>query len=215
MSDRKKFQQGDLQIFRLRFGLTGAAGGDRGWGATIEGGREMRQARGGAIKPAAARSSPRRRDDEEAHMTTLFAFLHHLMAFTLVAAIAVEFMLIRQPLTPVSARRIVATDAVLGASATVLLVVGLLRVFYFEKGETYYFSSHAFLTKLGLFILLALLSAIPTVEFLSWRPALKAGQLPQPAPKKLRMITGVLHAELAGIVIILLCAAIMARGGWV
>jgi len=29
-------------------------------------------------------------------MTTLFAFLHHLMAFTLVAAIAVEFVLIRQ-----------------------------------------------------------------------------------------------------------------------
>jgi len=148
-------------------------------------------------------------------MTTLLAFLHHLMAFTLVAAIAIEFVLIRQPLTLASARRIVVTDAVLGVSATVLLIVGLLRVLYFEKGATYYFSSHAFLTKFGLFILLALLSAIPTVEFLSWRAALKAGQLPQPAPKKLRMITGVLHAELAGIVIILLCAAIMARGGWV
>jgi len=148
-------------------------------------------------------------------MTTLFAFLHHLAAFTLVAAIAVEFTLIRQPLTLGTARRLLATDAVLGASATVLLIVGLLRVFYFEKGATYYFHSHAFLTKFGLFIVLALLSAVPTVEFLSWRAALKAGQLPQPNPKKLRMITGVLHAELTGIVIILLCAAIMARGGWV
>jgi putative membrane protein len=148
-------------------------------------------------------------------MTTLLAFLHHLMAFTLVAAVAVEFVLIRQPLTLGTARRIVATDAVLGVSATALLIVGLLRVLYFEKGATYYFHSHAFLTKFGLFILLALLSAIPTVEFMSWRVALKAGQMPQPAPKKLRMITGVLHAELTGIVIILLCAAIMARGGWV
>jgi putative membrane protein len=148
-------------------------------------------------------------------MTTLFAFLHHLMAFTLVAAIAIEFVLIRQPLTLWSARRLLATDAVLGVSATVLLVVGLLRVVYLEKGGTYYFGSHAFLTKLGLFIVIALLSAIPTVEFLSWRPGLKAGQLPQLAPKKLRMIAGVLHAELTGIVIILLCAAIMARGGWV
>jgi putative membrane protein len=148
-------------------------------------------------------------------MTTLFAFLHHLAAFTLVAAVAVEFVLIRGELTLSSARRLVATDAVLGAAAMVLLVVGLLRVFYFEKGATYYFHSHAFLTKFTLFILLALLSAIPTVEFLTWRPALKADQLPRPDTKKLRMITGVIHAEFTGIVIILLCAAIMARGGWV
>lgn len=148
-------------------------------------------------------------------MTTLFAFLHHVAAFTLVSAIAVEFVLIRQELTLSSARRLVATDAVLGVAATVLLIVGLLRVFYFEKGATYYFHSHAFLTKFGLFILLALLSAIPTVEFLSWRLALRSGQVPRPDVKKLRMITGVIHAELTGIVIILFCAAIMARGGWV
>jgi putative membrane protein len=73
-------------------------------------------------------------------MATLFAFLHHLTAFTLVACVAVEFMLLRQELTPATARRLIATDAVLGISATALLIVGLLRVFYFEKGATYYFS---------------------------------------------------------------------------
>jgi len=77
------------------------------------------------------------------------------------------------------------------------------------------FQATAFHAKLGLFIVIALFSAIPTFEFLSWRKALKAGQVPQPSAKKLRMVTGVLHAELAGIVAILLCAAIMARGGWV
>jgi putative membrane protein len=30
-------------------------------------------------------------------MSTLFAFLHHLCAFTLVSAVAIEFTLIRQP----------------------------------------------------------------------------------------------------------------------
>src|ERR1700746_3894502 len=125
-------------------------------------------------------------------MTTLFAFLHHLAAFTLVSAVAVEFVLIRQELTAGSARRLIATDAVLGVAAIVLLVVGLLRVFDFEKGATYYFHSHAFLTKFGVFILLALLSAIPTVEFLSWRAALRAGQVPRPDVKKLRMVTGVI-----------------------
>jgi putative membrane protein len=148
-------------------------------------------------------------------MTTFLAFLHHLTAFTLVAAFAVEFALIRQELTVPVARRLIATDAVLAVSATILLVVGLLRVFYFEKGATYYFSSHAFLTKLALFFVVAVLSAVPTLEFLSWRKAVRAGQPPAVSAKKLRLITAVIHGELIGIVIILLCAAIMARGGWV
>src|ERR1700729_4656715 len=83
-------------------------------------------------------------------MSTLFAFLHHLCAFTLVAAVAIEFTLIRQELTLASARRLQVTDIVLGIAAGALLVIGLLRVFYFEKGADYYFHSHAFLTKLSL-----------------------------------------------------------------
>ena len=94
-------------------------------------------------------------------------------------------------------------------------VVGLLRVFYFEKGAAYYFSNHAFLTKLSVFVLLVLLSAVPTVWFLSWRRPLKAGQLPAIDGKKQRMVRGLIHAELTGIVIILLCAALMAKGGLV
>ena len=81
-------------------------------------------------------------------MSTLFAFLHHLAAFTLVSAIAVEFVLIRQELTASTARKLLTTDAVYGVAAGALLVIGLLRVFYFEKGPAYYFSSHAFMAKL-------------------------------------------------------------------
>jgi putative membrane protein len=148
-------------------------------------------------------------------MTTLFAFLHHLCAFTLVSALAIEFALIREVLTPSTARRLQVTDLVLGISAGALFVVGLLRVFLFEKGASYYFHSHAFLTKFSLFIILGLLSIIPTMEFLSWRAALTAGQVPVMEAKKKRLVTAIIHAELASIVIIVLCAAIMARGGWV
>jgi putative membrane protein len=104
---------------------------------------------------------------------------------------------------------------VLGIAAGALLVVGLLRVFLFEKGADYYLHSHAFHAKLSLFVVVGLLSIIPTMEFLSWRGALKAGQVPAINAKKLRRVTAVIHGELLAIVIILLCAAIMARGGWV
>jgi putative membrane protein len=148
-------------------------------------------------------------------MSTLFAFLHHLCAFTLVSTVAIELTLIRQELTLSSARRLQVTDLVLGIAAGALLVVGLLRVFFFEKGASYYFHSHAFLAKFSLFIIIGLLSIIPTVEFLSWRGAVKSGQVPVIEAKKKRLMTGVIHGELLAIVIILLCAAIMARGGWV
>jgi putative membrane protein len=148
-------------------------------------------------------------------MSTLFAFLHHLCAFTVVSAVAIEFVLIRSELTLSSARRLQVTDLVLGIAAGALLFVGLLRVFFFEKGPDYYWHSHAFLTKFSLFVVMALVSIIPTVEFLSWGNALKAGQVPAISAKKLKRVTAVIHGELAAIVIILLCAAIMARGGWV
>jgi putative membrane protein len=148
-------------------------------------------------------------------MSTLFAFLHHLCAFTLVAALAIEFALIRMELTLVSARRLQVTDLVLGIAAGLLLVIGLLRVFFFEKGAVYYWHSHAFLTKFGLFVVVGLLSIIPTVEFLSWRAAIRAGQVPVMDAVKRKRVTMVIHIELAAVVIIILCAAIMARGGFV
>jgi putative membrane protein len=148
-------------------------------------------------------------------MSTLFAFLHHLCAFTLVAALAIEFTLIRQELTLASARRLRVTDLVLGISAGAVLIVGLLRVFFFEKGAAYYWHSHAFLTKFSLFVIVGLLSIIPTMEFLSWRRAISAGQVPVMEASRRKRVSMIIHIELAAVVIILLCAAIMARGGWV
>jgi putative membrane protein len=147
-------------------------------------------------------------------MIVLFAFLHHLAAFTVVAAVALEFVLLRGELTVWSARRLQVADMVLGIAATLLLLVGLARVFWFEKGATYYFHNHAFLGKLSLFILVALLSIVPTVEFLSWRKAVKAGEVPVVAAAKLKRVRMIVHIELAAIVLILLFAAMMAKGGW-
>jgi putative membrane protein len=132
-----------------------------------------------------------------------------------VSAVAIEFVLIRSELTMSSARRLQVTDLVLGIAAGALLIVGLSRVFFFEKGASYYFHSYAFLTKFLLFIVVGLLSIIPTMEFLSWRGVLTAGQVPAISAGKLKLVTAVVHGELLAIVIILLCAAIMARGGWV
>ena len=146
-------------------------------------------------------------------MIVLFAFLHHLAAFILVSAIAIEFVLLRGELTLWSTRRLQVADMILGIAAGVLLIAGLARVFWFEKGAAYYFHSHAFLTKFGLFVVVALLSIVPTLEFLSWRAAVRRGELLVVNAAKLKRVRMIVHIELAAIVLILLCAAIMAKGG--
>src|SRR5262245_45613664 len=118
-------------------------------------------------------------------MYSLFAFLHHLAAFTLVATLAIEFVLIRGALTFDCARRLRLTDLIYGVSAGILLVVGFLRVFYFEKGASYYFHSTPFIAKISLFVIVGLLSIYPTIEFASWGRAVKQGAVPVVDPAKI------------------------------
>lgn len=145
-------------------------------------------------------------------MAALFAFLHHMAAFTLVAALAVQFVLLRDEVTVGSARKLRAIDAVYGLSAVVLLVVGLGRVFHFEKGATYYFHTWTFVAKLSLFVLVGLLSILPTRAFRSWRGAVQQGQAPQVTAQQLQRLRSIVHIELIGVVLIILCAALMAKG---
>jgi putative membrane protein len=63
-----------------------------------------------------------------------------------------------------------------------------------------------------LFVVVAVLSIVPTLEFASRRGPLKVGKPPTIGAKKLRLIRAILHLELVGVVSILLFAALMARG---
>ena len=144
--------------------------------------------------------------------SALFAFLHHAAAFLLVAVVMVELVLMRGEITVATARTLLRMDSVYGVSAMVLLIVGFIRVFYTEKGAAYYFHSAPFLAKLVLFLIVGLLSIVPTVKFLGWRKAVKAGQAPAVDDATRRRIRMIVHIELTLLFLIMLCAALMARG---
>ncbi len=146
------------------------------------------------------------------HASALMAFLHHVAAFSLVGALAAEVVLFKPPLTLVHARRLQRADQTFGAAATVLLIVGLLRVIYFEKGASYYFTNAFFLAKFSLFILAGLISIYPTMLFISWNKALKQGNIPDIAPQAAKRARMCMMLELTAILGILLCAPFMARG---
>jgi putative membrane protein len=145
-------------------------------------------------------------------MAYLLAFLHHVAAFTLVAALAIELVLVNRDVDIGDVRRIALADLAFGISAGVVLLVGLLRVFYFEKGPTYYFHDLAFIAKLSSFVAVGLLSIYPTVTFLSWRRLSMHGTIPADVGARVPVLRRIMKWELIGIVLILLCAALMARG---
>lgn len=145
-------------------------------------------------------------------MSALFAFLHHVAAFALVGALTVELVLIRGELTVRTARALRLADLIYGVSAAAVLTVGLLRVFLTEKGPGYYFHSVPFIAKLSLFAIVGLLSIYPTAQFLSWRAVVKRGAVPVVDPARLRAIRAVIHWEIVGLVALVFCAALTARG---
>lgn len=145
-------------------------------------------------------------------MPALFAFVHHAAAFALVSALVLELVLVREELTLRTARLLPKADMVFGISAGVLLAAGLARVVYFEKGASYYFHDAPFLAKFSLFLIVGLISIYPTVIFLSWRKSTHEGKVPSTTPGQLRALRSVIHLELVGVVLILLFAALMAKG---
>jgi putative membrane protein len=145
-------------------------------------------------------------------VSALMAFLHHCAAFALVAALAVEVALFRPPLSVPEARRLQRTDLTFGVAAGAVLVIGALRVAYFEKPSAYYLHDAFFIAKLAAFLAAGLISIYPTITFLSWNAALRSGRAPEVSAARTRGVRICLMLELTLILVILACAALMARG---
>ena len=143
---------------------------------------------------------------------SIMATLHHIAAFTVAATLIYEFVAYRKGLSVEEARRIQRVDLVYGISAGVLVVVGLLRVFFFEKGVNFYTHNSMFWIKMSLFAIIGLLSIYPTIRFIKWNSFLKAGQAPEIPDDEFKRIRLLLSLELVGLVLILFAAPAMARG---
>jgi putative membrane protein len=144
--------------------------------------------------------------------TALMAFLHHLFAFTLVACVVYEFIAYRKGMTIEEVRRIQRADLAYGISAGLLLVVGLLRVFLYEKGPAFYSQSPFFWVKMNAFLIVGLLSIDPTIRYLRWNKTLKENRSPEINDREFKRTRILLSLEVIGLAVILFAAAMMARG---
>jgi putative membrane protein len=143
----------------------------------------------------------------------ILASFHHLLAFGLVAMLVTQSVLLSRSVDGAALKRLAGVDRGYGMVATLLLVVGLMRVFQGIKGEDFYLHNPWFHAKLGAFVLAALLSILPTLRFLRWRKALKADAGYLPPAAEVASMRRIVRIELLLIAVILVAAAGMARYG--
>jgi putative membrane protein len=144
--------------------------------------------------------------------SALFSFLHFIAVLVIAGTLFFEWLTLNQTPSLAEARRLQWADRWYGIAAGVLLVVGLVRVFQFEKGEDYYFSNVFFMLKIGLFVAVGLISIYPTMRFIAWAKLTRQGQMPVVSAPELKRLRQALGAELTLLAGIVLCASLMAKG---
>lgn len=140
------------------------------------------------------------------------AYLHYLSIFALLALLSIEHVLFKAPLDLSRARSLMIADLAYGICAGLVLFTGIARVLWFGKGAAYYMGNSLFHAKFGLFVLVGLLSILPTLVFIKWRSAVKTGQVPTPSARQVRLVTWSIRVELMLLLAIPLLATLTARG---
>jgi putative membrane protein len=134
-------------------------------------------------------------------------YLHYIGVLGIVSAVAAEHLLLRGELYRHEIRRLFVLDGIYGFSAVVVLAAGLLMWFVVGKPDGFYTRNWIFHTKIFLFIIVGLLSLIPTVFFIRNRKGRRDDLVT--VPQHLKMI---IRLELLLLLLIPLLAVLMAHG---
>lgn len=145
-------------------------------------------------------------------MTDLWlAIVHHILVFGLAIMLAVQATLLREDMSAGDTARIARLDIGYGASAGLIIVVGILRVIYGAKGYLYYVENVWFWAKMATFAAIGILSVPPTVRFRAWQTARKANAAFMPSAEEIRKLRVYLRWELRLLIGVVAFAATMAR----
>jgi putative membrane protein len=141
----------------------------------------------------------------------LLAYAHFLSLFFMFGMLSAELVLCRGALALEQVTRLARIDAAYGMAALAVLASGAARLIWGAKGAGFYMKNPVFHTKFGLFVVVGLLSIVPTVRFIKWRKRLAAtpGTI---AADEVKKSARLIHAELGLLVLIPLAAVMMARG---
>lgn len=139
-------------------------------------------------------------------MYVLVKNLHLLAVLVLGACLVIENMAIKPNLTREDITNLVKVDAAYGISSVLVLGLGLCLWLWIGKPAEFYSANPVFHAKLGLFVLVGILSIYPTIFFIRSR---RAGAETIQTPV---IVIRLLRAEICLFLFIPVLAMLMARG---
>ncbi len=142
----------------------------------------------------------------------VLAYLHFIAIFMLFGYLIVESLMLKSALDSAAIRKLGRIDLIYGGAAVAVLVTGFLRLVYGAKGPDFYLQSWPVYVKIGLFLLVGIISVTPTLNFVRWRRYLDhdaAWQVPPDEQRRMRRLVMV-ELHLAGMIPVF--AVIMSRG---
>jgi putative membrane protein len=145
-------------------------------------------------------------------LEALLAYAHLLAILTLVVFIASEAALCRPEwLNAQVVERLVTIDRIYGIAAVAVLLTGGARIGLGAKGAAWYGHNWLLWVKVAAFAVVGLLSIRPTLRFIRWRKALRAGGA-LPAADEVRQVRRWVMQQAHIIPLIPLAAVFLARG---
>ncbi len=138
----------------------------------------------------------------------LFRYLHFISIFAIVGGLVGEHLLLKKRMTRGEIARLFVLDGIYGFGAILAVAAGLTLWFGVGKPAEVYSQNWIFHLKVGLAVLLGLLSIYPTVFFFRNRRGDDLNELVD-IPNN---VVWLIRLELLLLVFIPLCATLMARG---
>jgi putative membrane protein len=118
-----------------------------------------------------------------------------------------EIVLVREGMNQDTVRKLTRIDIWYGALAGAIIVVGFSRAIFAAKGWAYYSHNGFFWAKIATFVIIAILSIPPTLEYIKWQRAGAA-----PSTQGIARMQIFLYSEAFLFAFLLAFAAAMARG---
>ena len=145
-------------------------------------------------------------------LDAVLAYIHFIAIFVLFAYLAVEVVTLKGTLDAATIRRLGRTDLFYFGAAILVLASGFLRLAFGAKGAEYYLAWWPIYAKIATFVVIAVISLVPTLAFIRWRRMLERDPAWQvPAAEQRKMLRFVMiEVHLAALIPIF--AVIMARG---
>jgi putative membrane protein len=142
----------------------------------------------------------------------VLAILHHFLVFMLVGALVAEAFFVRPGLSGANLATVGRLDAMYGGLSGAIILVGIGRVFFGLKGWEYYVYYWAFWAKMAAFLVVGLLSILPTRRIMAWRKA-AAGNAAYAVPDgEIAGARAYIRGEAIFLALVIIFAAVMARG---